>query len=106
MSCTVVFYRKPNVFHNINVNGLAGSIELYFEESALRDENQNLIPVVWKGFVESEKKYQGEISKKIEVQSRYKEILAHIETGKNISNYNFDSMKKVLERIFGFKPIA
>jgi hypothetical protein len=95
----------PQGLHNINVNGLAGSIELYFEESSLKDENQKLIPVVWKGFNESEQKYQGEISKKSIVQSQFEEILNRIEAGDNVSNYNFDSMKKVFETIFGFKPI-
>lgn len=95
----------PQGLHNINVNGLAGSIELYFEETSLRDESQNLIPVVWKGFIEAEQKYQGEISKKVIVQSQFEEILNRVEAGDSVSNYNFDSMKKVLETIFGFKPV-
>ncbi|MCK6593651.1 MAG: hypothetical protein L6Q33_00460 [Bacteriovoracaceae bacterium] len=96
----------PQGLHNINVNGLAGSIELYFEESSLKDENQKLIPVVWKGFNESEQKYQGEISKKCIVHSQFEDILSKVEAGESISNYNFDSMKKVFETIFGFKPIC
>lgn len=94
----------PQGLHNMDVNCLAGSIELYFEESSIRDHEQNYIPVVWKGFNESEQKYQGEISKKNLVQSQFENVLKRIEAGEKKSNYNFHSMKKVFETIFGFIP--
>jgi len=95
----------PQGEHKMDVNGLAGSIELYFEDSSLK-ENGCYIPVAWKGYNEGEKQYQGEILKKKEVQSRYEKTLNKIDESGDIEGYDFSSMKKVLWEIFGFVPIC
>lgn len=93
----------PQGWHCMNVNGLAGSIELYFEESSIKSLEGNFIPVVWKGYEESVKQYQGEILQKADVQKNFEKILNAIEAGEDISKYNFSSMIKVLETICGFE---
>jgi hypothetical protein len=93
----------PQGLHSMDVNGLAGSIELYFEESSLREADGTFVPVIWKGYDESLKQYQGEILKKGEVQKKFEAILKEIESGANPLNYNFNSMTKVLISICGFK---
>ncbi len=59
----------------MNVNGLAGSIELYLGDDVLTSEDGNQIPVQWKGYVQSLRKYQGEIISKSEVQNKFIEKL-------------------------------
>ena len=50
----------PSGITNMDINGLAGSIEMYLGVDSLT-EKKELIPVQWKGFDSSLKKYQGEI---------------------------------------------
>lgn len=50
-----------------NLNGLAGSIELYFGADVL-NKNGKLTPIQWKGFDERIEKYQGEILHKDELK--------------------------------------
>jgi HEPN/Toprim N-terminal domain 1 len=53
-----------------NVNGLAGSIELYFGADVL-NKNGELTPIQWKGFDERIGKYQGEILHKDELKKKF-----------------------------------
>ena len=94
----------PQGNNEMNVNGLAGSIELYFEDSTLKDKNNSYFPVVWKGFVDGVKDYQGEVCEKGLIQSHFANVLDRIEAGEAISNFNFSSMKKVFQKVFGFTP--
>jgi hypothetical protein len=57
----------PTGMKNMNINGRACSIEMYFGNDVLQI-NSKLIPVIWKGYNESVKKYQGEIQNKKYVQ--------------------------------------
>jgi len=55
----------------MDVNGLAGSIELYMGLDALRDDSGRLRPVQWKGYVAGVDAYQGEVLGKSEVIDAY-----------------------------------
>lgn len=55
----------------MNINGLAGSIELYFGHDVLLGADGNLTPVQWRGYDERLRDYQGEIMNKAELQSRF-----------------------------------
>lgn len=61
---------------NMNVNGLAGSIELYFGDDILRSRDGTLTPVQWRGFDEALRQYQGEILNKGDLQARFATKLA------------------------------
>ena len=65
----------PTGIAKMNVNGLAGSIELYLGKDVLIGEDGNQIPVQWKGYVQSLRKYQGEIISKSDVQNKFMEKL-------------------------------
>ena len=52
-----------------DVNGLAGSIELYLGNDVLRSDH----PVQWKGFSESVGAYQGEVMHKASVHEKFQE---------------------------------
>jgi hypothetical protein len=55
----------------MNINGLAGSIELYFGHDVLLGADGNLTPVQWRGYDERLRDYQGEMMSKAELQSRF-----------------------------------
>jgi hypothetical protein len=55
----------------MDVNGLAGSIELYVGEDVLRDHNGELRPVQWRGFNDRLNRYQGEVTHKRAVQEAF-----------------------------------
>ena len=54
----------PNGVTSLDVNGLAGGIELYLGRDILEEPNQTLAPVQWKGYNGVLKKYHGEVTKK------------------------------------------
>ena len=55
----------------MDVNGLAGAIELYLGSDVLLDETGTLNPVQWKGRMPGIKRYQGEIVDKALIQKRF-----------------------------------
>ena len=88
----------PTGYKKMNVNGYACSIEMYFGEDVLTTDSE-LNPVVWKGYNDKEKKYQGEILDKINVQKKFREKLKS-------NNGDFKDMDLILREIFSaFKKI-
>jgi hypothetical protein len=61
----------PSGMVDMDINGLAGSIELYLGEDVLRDENGDLRPVQWRGFHERLQRYQGEVVHKRQIQEAF-----------------------------------
>ena len=59
----------PSGNHNLDVNQLAGSIELYLCQQALEISNE-ISPVQWKGFDQSLSCYQGEVLNKKKIQKQ------------------------------------
>lgn len=57
---------------NMNINGLAGSIEMYMGKDILTDNDGNLELVQWGGYMKRVKKYQGSLINKDAVGSRFK----------------------------------
>ena len=53
-----------------NINGLAGSIELYFGVDVL-EKDGDLTPIQWKGYNEAIGKYQGEVLHKDELKKGF-----------------------------------
>lgn len=58
----------------MNVNGTAGSLEMYLGQELLTVSGE-LVPVQWTGYMEGQKKYQGAISKreKIRIQKTFRQ---------------------------------
>ena len=57
----------PNGKENMNINERACSIEMFLGKDVLMEENE-FIPIQWKGYVEKTETYQGEIMNKSLVQ--------------------------------------
>ena len=57
----------------MDVNGLAGSIEMYLGVDVLSGANGKLSPVQWRSYIEGMKAYQGEVLDKIGIQKQFRE---------------------------------
>lgn len=55
----------------LDVNGLAASIELYLGRDVLTQEDGSLTPVQWKGYNETLGQYQGEVMRKAQLQHTF-----------------------------------
>lgn len=66
----------PSGSVDLDVNGIAASIELYLGEDVLRADGKNLVPVQWTGYEKTAKRYQGEVLEKATLHARFKDKLA------------------------------
>ena len=62
---------------NLDVNGIAASIELYLGEDILKLDGQRLTPVQWTGYDRGVNKYQGEVLAKDELHRRFRHKVAN-----------------------------
>ena len=66
----------------LDVNGLAGSIELYLGERALQGDDGEPIPIQWKGYIASVDRYHGELVDKRLPVERFERLTKALEEGK------------------------
>jgi hypothetical protein len=86
---------------NIDINGLACSIELYLGKDILSDKNINLTPIQWKGYIQSIKKYQGEILNKEEIIKKYLKFINDVKQRSiEMEMHDWDGMNKIITMIF------
>ena len=88
----------PSGKAQMDVNGLAGSIELYLGEDVLKDQDGTLSPVQWKGYENRIGTYQGEILYKRNVLKRFRQKLAFCETHPDqTGNYDWEGIRAILD---------
>ena len=81
----------------MDVNGLAGSIELYLGQDVLMDKDGLLSPVQWTGYARKIGAYQGEILDKQGVHDRFAAKLACCETDpEQINCYDWEGIQAIL----------
>jgi hypothetical protein len=86
----------------MDVNGLAGSIEMYFGEDVLRDSTGELTPILWKNYESSIGTYHGEVANKISMQRRFDEKLATARTESDpASQLDWSGMQSILSSLVG-----
>lgn len=92
----------PTGLISMNVNGMAGSIEMYLGNDALFDNQTNsYYPIQWKGYESGLSQYQGEIIEKKLVQKKFYEILEKCEKDNTkIKDYDFEDLHLVLIKLF------
>lgn len=91
----------PTGITNMDINGLAGSIEMYLGMDILLHED-NFIPIQWKGYDSKLKKYQGEIIDKIKVQKDFKKKIKECRNDRSkINDADWKEMHELLQMIFG-----
>jgi hypothetical protein len=82
----------------MDINGLAGSIELYYGIDVLKDQDGNFTPIQWRGYEDSMKQYQGEITNKAELQSRFAEKIKKCQADLNVmQSYDWSGMRTILD---------
>jgi hypothetical protein len=98
----------PSGNTNLNVNGLAASIELYFGLDVLRGSDGELAPVQWKGYVQPIASYQGEVLGKAELQTAFHRKLAIAQSDPtDQARQDWTGIDAILRVIFGaFKDEA
>jgi hypothetical protein len=80
-----------------DINGLAGSIELYLGRDVLTDATGDLLPVQWQAFIQGIGRYQGEISDKHGIQKSFRAKLARCQANSNeIENSDWSGMRHIL----------
>lgn len=85
----------------LDVNGLAGGIELYFGDDILRDEQGNLTPVQWRGYSEAMKKYQGEVIQKSRLLTAFNARVAQCKEDSGVvKTTDWSGIDSILQRIF------
>ena len=78
----------PNGIQFMDINGFAGSIEMYLGKDCLK-ENEEFIPIQWTGYIESIGQYQGVINKKEYVQKAFREKVKNFDyLSYNINDWN------------------
>lgn len=65
----------PAGLSTMDVNGLAGGIELYFGDDVLRRDDGTRVPVQWRGLIAAMGEYQGELLDKSKLQERFRRKL-------------------------------
>ena len=82
----------------MDINGLAGSIELYLGHDVLRDEKGVLSPVQWISYEPGIRAYQGKIRDKKKGLDRFEEKLAYCEARHDqISRYDWEGMEAIID---------
>lgn len=71
----------PSGLEALDINERAASIECFFGEDILRDQEARLTPIQWTGWNANLKQYQGELINKREVQKRIKSKLRRLAHG-------------------------
>lgn len=88
----------PNGLSEMDVNGLAGALELYFGEDILAQDDGSLTPVQWKGYEGAVRGYQGELMNKPALQGAFsrklKEALANPDL---INSQDWEGMRAILD---------
>jgi HEPN/Toprim N-terminal domain 1 len=82
-----------------NINGLACSIELFFGRDVLEIAGQ-LVPVQWKGYDERMKRYQGEITNKNMLCTRFDDKVQLAKSDRSMMNtQDWEPMRQLLDVI-------
>ena len=85
----------------MNVNRLAGSIELYLGTDVLwQDAQHTLMPVQWKGYLSKIQRYQGELLQKRQVQEAFAAKLKEARADRsNIAKQDWSGLQVILDTL-------
>lgn len=91
----------PQGMADVDINDRACSIELYLGKEAITDESGNYIPVQWTGFDHRQNAYQGEITRKGEIQKKFESIVSTIEKDPTkMALYSWSDLRLIFESLF------
>ncbi|BCT91153.1 hypothetical protein LYSHEL_01770 [Lysobacter helvus] len=91
----------PSGNTNLDVNGLAASIELYLGVDVLARDDGSLAPVQWKGYVEAVAGYQGEVLGKNELHAAFvRKVAAARQDSSAVVQQDWSGIDTILRAIF------
>ncbi|MBL7500965.1 hypothetical protein I6A84_02305 [Frankia sp. CNm7] len=83
-----------------DVNGSAGSIELYLGRDVLNDGNGGFLPVQWRSYIPGMRQYQGEIIEKDRLHKSFNaKLLAAQKDRSLLSSQDWSGIRAILESI-------
>jgi hypothetical protein len=87
---------------NADVNGLAGSIELYLGRDVLTDASGNLRPVHWQTYIPGMRRYHGEVADKTAVQDAYRAKVRAADADRSrIAQQDWSGVRAILDLVRG-----
>ncbi len=89
----------PSGSMTMDVNGLAGSLELYLGDDVLTDDD-GPCEIQWTGYDQTLKQYQGQIVNKAEIQHRFEAKLEAAKETKASLGPDWDGLRAVFAHIF------
>ena len=89
----------PMQNQDININGMACSIELFFGKDILQQDDGNFTPIRWTGYKDRIDQYQGEIKNKDELQKKFRNKLDLAEKSQQIKRVEWEDMITLIECI-------
>jgi hypothetical protein len=90
----------PQGIINMDVNGLAGSLELYFGLDVLQQSDGTLTAIQWRGYDDTLGQYQGELMNKPELQSRFAQKLKEcLNSPPTATGYDWTGMRLIVDQI-------
>jgi hypothetical protein len=84
----------------LDVNGIAGSLELYLGQDVLMDVSGNLTPVQWLGFDQSLGRYQGAVLNKSAIQDRFHKKVISAKESAIFNTGDWTGVETVLKALF------
>lgn len=91
----------PNGLTPLNVNGLAASIELYLGADVLRESDQALTPIQWKGYNHTLGQYQGEVIRKATLHDAFYRKVARCRADPaTLEATDWSGLSAILETVF------
>ena len=84
----------------MDVNGLAGGLEIYFGEDVLRLPDGTFTPVHWRGFDSAVRAYQGELESKAALQEKFSQKLSAARSdSKLVQAQDWTGIRAILDMI-------
>jgi hypothetical protein len=84
----------------MDINGLAGSLELYFGLDVLKSKDGSLTPIQWRGYDEALKQYQGEVMNKGELQAKFESKLQVCHANrKMIEKFDWNDIRAIIDQL-------
>lgn len=98
--CTSYPTLGPTVDEKANINGRASSIELFLGIDVLTTDGK-LTPIMWTGYNEKTKSYQGAITHKGDVQKRFDQKIQYAKENGISNKQHWEDLDILLKYIFG-----
>ena len=84
----------------MDVNGLAGSLELYLGSNALQGPDGDPIPVQWRGYIQGVRRYQGELTDKRTPLDRFDDFVRRCEADQaRPSEWDWAGLRAILDAL-------